>query len=90
MKAEIIYEDASGKKHSKEISLPEKRFGAGITKQREGYVLISYFVEPLYTKKDGYIGLHRKYYEKRVALPLTAVDASARLKIGKRIVSRAR
>jgi hypothetical protein len=87
--AEVLYEDFNGKKHSKEIKIPKIRYGMGITKQREGYVAIGYFSEPLYTVKQGYVGLHRRIKEIRVTLPKSTVSASARLKIGKRIVSKA-
>ncbi len=85
--AEIIFKNAAGKTISKKIKIPKKRYNLGITKQREGYVAIGYFTEPLYTKKLGYSGLHAPYTEIHVTLPRGA--GLARLKIGKRIVSKA-
>ena len=88
--AELLYENDKGQVLKKKIRIPQKRFNIGISKQREGYVNIGYFPLPLNTKKQGYTGLHGQYKEIHVTLPKSAVMGTARLKIGKRIVSRAK
>lgn len=82
----LVYETLDGKIHSKKISIPEKHHHLGLYKQREGEVVIGYFKNQPLTHgfgKDNYI-------IKNVSISKNAKGGSARLKVGIRIISRAK
>ena len=85
--ARIIYEKVGQKRlFWKEISLPKKRYGLGIVKQREGQVVIGYFLKP--PEKGGWG--KDNFIMKYIKLPKDTKGASARLAVGQRIISRAK
>jgi hypothetical protein len=81
----LLYETIDGKKHSKMVMVPEKRRELGIVKQREGIVVIGYFRKPAITHGYG----SDNYVVRNISVPKNTKGGSARLKVGKRIVSRA-
>jgi hypothetical protein len=81
----LIYETLDGKKHSKTVMIPENRRELGIVKQREGIVVIGYFRKPAITHGYG----SDNFVIRNIGVPKNTVGGSARLKVGKRIISRA-
>lgn len=82
----LVYETLDGKTHSKKVAIPEKNHSLGIYKQREGVVVIGYFKNRPLTHgfgKDNYI-------IKNVSISKNAKGGSARLKVGIRIISKAK
>jgi len=82
----LVYKTRDGKTHSKKVAIPEKHHSLGIYKQREGEVVIGYFKNRPLTHgfgKDNYI-------IKNVSISKNAEGGSARLKVGLRIISRAK
>lgn len=84
MEVKLIYETTDGKKHSKDVAVPKKRYGLGIVKQREGVVVIGYFHKSPDTHGYG----KDNYVTKYVKVPANT-KAGARLKVGSRVVSKA-
>jgi hypothetical protein len=76
--------DVKGKQHTKKVKLPKERYGYGIYKQRSGYVKLAGFKKN--PKKHGYG--RPNFITKTVKIPKSA--GLSRLKIGKRIISKAK
>lgn len=83
--ATLLY-DVNGRQQSKKIKLPAQRIGLGILKQREGYVIISYWkTDPDVAIHAGSAAVRKSFVEKVVNIPSNA--GQARLKVGNRVIS---
>ncbi|MFA5622213.1 MAG: hypothetical protein WC948_05890 [Thermovirgaceae bacterium] len=80
--ATVLY-TVNGRNQSTRISVPPKRYGLGILKQRPGYVDISWF------RMNPDIGGYGSDNFTIMRVPLPKNAGPARLKVGKRILSKA-